>query len=221
MRNEPKSALGGNKQNGLSAIWVILFVVLALILGAIGGYYYSKNKEGKTTTSTVTPTSTSTTTSDETASWKTYTNSKYGYSIKYPTNWAYREFPDTESGAGLRLTSTASDPANELITIDINARPVSQKSQTFSEYVKTAASSSIQGYDSLVSNTPVKTDSGLTGYETTWKVTTLGSQTETISLPITYFDAKNSSNDTVMVTLIDSKYLEIYNKMIVTFQLAE
>lgn len=36
---------------------------------------------------------------DENANWKTYTNSKYGYSIKYPGNWyAYREFDAGPTG---------------------------------------------------------------------------------------------------------------------------
>ncbi|MCL5794834.1 MAG: hypothetical protein M1338_00530 [Patescibacteria group bacterium] len=212
-----------HKQNGMGAIAVILVVIIALLLGALGGYYYFKNKDGKSTNSTVTttPTTTSSTSSSETASWKTYTNSTYGYAIKYPSDWAYREYPDTKSGAGFRLASTTSDPANELITIDLNARPAAQKTQSFAEYVKTAASASIQGYGDLVSNAPIKTTSGLTGYETTWKVTSMTTQKTETSLPITYFDSKDSNNDTINVTLVDSKYLDTYNKMLPTFQLTK
>ena len=43
--------------------------------------------------STVTPTPTS----DLTANWKTYTNTEYGYSIKYPPNWIYEE--ETREGS--------------------------------------------------------------------------------------------------------------------------
>ena len=35
------------------------------------------------------------TTSNETAGWKTYTNARYGYSIKYPSDWWYKDYSDS------------------------------------------------------------------------------------------------------------------------------
>ena len=63
----------------------IIIVVLIIII-AIGGYFALKTKQQPVQTSVITqttPTSTSNTT-DETANWKTYTNVKYSYEIKYP-----------------------------------------------------------------------------------------------------------------------------------------
>ncbi|KKR80851.1 MAG: hypothetical protein UU73_C0002G0164 [Candidatus Daviesbacteria bacterium GW2011_GWA1_41_61] len=37
------------------------------------------------------------------ANWKTYTNSKYGFSLKYPTSWTLTEFTNIESGSIYRV----------------------------------------------------------------------------------------------------------------------
>jgi len=87
---------------------IVLPVVLAVLLSGVmfGGLgYYLANSQNAAETTTVTPTYTTQTTvttqptivtttstptstiaTDETASWKTYSNTKYSYSIKYPTN---------------------------------------------------------------------------------------------------------------------------------------
>lgn len=89
----------------MKSFWKITFTVL--ITGAIVGgstYYYinSKAKQDKnelqaqiddlnvkltTTEQSLTDAQTAATVAGETADWKTYTNSRYGYSIKYPENW--------------------------------------------------------------------------------------------------------------------------------------
>lgn len=68
-------------------------VIVALILVVVGIVSMSKKKTGSTTTipaatNSVTPNI------DETADWKTYTNTKYGYSFKYPNSWNFMESPD-------------------------------------------------------------------------------------------------------------------------------
>lgn len=73
-------------QKGFTPIIIILGIVL--ILGIVGGvYYFGKNfvkvpvsKPQVLVSSTPQPTQI-----NETASWKTYTNNQYGYSIKYPS----------------------------------------------------------------------------------------------------------------------------------------
>ena len=95
----------------------------------------------------------------------------------------------------------------------------------FEQYVKTSAIQEIQGYESLVSIYKVTTSSGLIGYKTTWNYTTIvdigKSNGPKLSLPITYFDTKDSDGDTVKITLSDSKYISIYNGILSTFKLTK
>lgn len=72
------------KQKGFAT--PILILVALLILGGLSGaYFLGKSSAPKTPVqSTVTPKSQPTQTADETANWKTYTNTKYGFSFKYP-----------------------------------------------------------------------------------------------------------------------------------------
>jgi len=66
---------------------IILFVILGLLVA--GGLVYAGMNIGKKQTPTVVvpPVIEPTPTPDPTADWKTYTNSEYGYSIKYPTSF--------------------------------------------------------------------------------------------------------------------------------------
>ena len=85
----------------------VLLVVL-LIAVAIGGYLlytnYSNNRSKVTTSVVQQTTQPSPSPSDETANWKTYTNTKYGFSFKYPSNLVVAE-QDT-----IQLTNEASMP---------------------------------------------------------------------------------------------------------------
>lgn len=102
-------------QKGFAPILIILGIVL--LLGAVGGAYYFGQSSVKPSTSvsqtpvsnsqtsisptqspaktTISPTPTSVpTVVDETVSWKTYVNTKYGFSFKYPQGFE----TDTASG---------------------------------------------------------------------------------------------------------------------------
>lgn len=58
---------------------------VVLLIAIVGGtYLLGTKKNNSKTISQVTPTVTPTPTTDPAANWKTYTNTKYGYSIKYP-----------------------------------------------------------------------------------------------------------------------------------------
>lgn len=74
-------------QKGQLGIFVLLGVIL--IFGVVSGAFYlgrvstpQSQPQNSITTSQTTPTSTPVT--DETANWKTYTNSQYNFSLKYP-----------------------------------------------------------------------------------------------------------------------------------------
>lgn len=89
---------------------IIAFVVLVILaLLTFGGIYwylssdqfsvdtknYTNYKKGSSGTN---PTSSGSTKTDETAGWKTFTGS-CGYSIKYPTNWVYKDYSTLPNGA--------------------------------------------------------------------------------------------------------------------------
>lgn len=63
---------------------IILVVVIVVIAGAVG--YFAVRKSGLTVhqppTSTFVPIP-----KDETVSWKTFTNSQYGFVVRYPADW--------------------------------------------------------------------------------------------------------------------------------------
>lgn len=84
----------------------ILLVILVAIAFGGAGYIYGRNGvtlvdtngvdllTATAVTSTVPSTSATigiTTTADVAASWKTYTNSDYGFTFKYPINWEVRD----------------------------------------------------------------------------------------------------------------------------------
>ena len=96
--------------------------------------------------------------------WQTYTNTKFGYQVKYPGDWSMREFPDTQTGAGFQPQSSPKDIASECITVDARGTAANEYNTTFSDYVKKAAVVEIQNYEKLNSIKTVKTASGLVGY---------------------------------------------------------
>lgn len=98
-KQEDQQPATDNKPSALVPIFLSA-LISALVFG--GGAYYlgftQGKKEATHTTSTAEPTTTATLvpatslpsaslTPDEIAKWKTYTNSKYSYSVKYPTDW--------------------------------------------------------------------------------------------------------------------------------------
>lgn len=56
---------------------------------------------------------------DETVGWKTYTNTKYRYSINYPSNWTLNEKSDYQALA-LTTTTISSPDGNSLVDVWIN-----------------------------------------------------------------------------------------------------
>ena len=154
------------------------------------------------------------------SNWKTYSNTKYGYAISYPPNWVYREFPNSKDGAGFRLESEPNDLTYEHVSIIYSARGSDDINIPFDTYVKQAATREIQDYLSLVSISEVKTSSNIIGYKTTWNVQEMGqpSSKTYISLPITYFDTKDSYGGTIQISLEDTNYIDLYNQIISTFK---
>lgn len=159
--------------------------------------------------------------------WQTYINEKFGYSVNYPNSWTFREFPDTKMGAGFRPLSSPEDIASECVNVDARGTAENEYNTPFDEYVKRAAAVEIQGFEKLNSIKPIRTASGLTGYETTWIYKNITGQ-ERISLPITYFEHKKTIQETfgplkfktVQITLNDISCEGIYNQMLSTFKVS-
>lgn len=70
--------------------WKVGVLVVGVLLAgsiAYAGYQYSQKQTPSVAQPTPTPVVVATPTPDLTANWKTYTDTKYGYSIKYPQGW--------------------------------------------------------------------------------------------------------------------------------------
>lgn len=83
-----------NKQKGLAPILIIILIALA-----VGGYLFIQKQPKPVSTSQPSP---SPIASDEIATWKTYTNNKYGYSVKYPGD-KFVSCENITEDTGLRL----------------------------------------------------------------------------------------------------------------------
>ncbi|MCL4389870.1 MAG: hypothetical protein M1484_00815 [Patescibacteria group bacterium] len=136
-------------------ILVIIVAILALVLLAGGGYFYWRSRSQP----------------QPEATWKTYTNTKFHYTIDYPAAWSAREYPDSQDGASFSHEGT------QAVTIDAGPKISNYATEPFEDYVKVAGSIEIQNYGKLSSLKPVTTMAGPVGYETTWGQ----------SLPIAYF----------------------------------
>lgn len=156
----------------------------------------------------------------------TYRNEKFGYSVDYPGNWTFREFPDTRTGAGFRPVSSPEDVASECVAVDARGTAENEYDTPFDAYVKKAAIVEIQGFEKLNSIEPVTTAGGLTGYRTTWVYRDMRGQ-EAVSLPITYFDDRQTAQTeygelkykTVQISLNGKECEATYDRMLFTFKL--
>ena len=115
---------------GKTMTWLLLAAAIAII-GLLGVYYWDTMQELDNTslpswvpvhhvTPTPTTTVTPTTTTDATTGWKTYTNSTYGFSIKYPSSWTVKDTIQ-KSGSAIPATNYLSvKKGNTKIRIIVN-----------------------------------------------------------------------------------------------------
>jgi len=150
------------------------------------------------------------------ATFKTYANTKYAYSIQFPADWYSSEFTQ-KTGAAFALSSTSiSSGAND---IKINAiAKIDTANLSFADYVKVAGINEFK-YTKLASIKPIATTSGLVGYETTW--TTQTANTTSTSLPITYFEIPSDKTATIEVFLNKEADLSTYEQMLLTFEISK
>ncbi len=98
-------------QKGFAPILIILLIALA-----VGGYSIYSNYLNNQTKPTPQPTTHSTpqpspSPADEIANWKTYTNTKYGFSLKYPPTYIL-----LDSGVGTPCIVSSQDKLNNSLS---------------------------------------------------------------------------------------------------------
>ncbi len=208
--------------------WILAVIVL-LVLLAVGGvavYFLNNSSTTKTknTQNAVGPTTFPSATPSQAVNWKTYTNTKHGFSIDYPSNWDFRESPDSKNGAGFNPLDKPGYPdKSDSITISAGQKMGGYDDKSLEEYAKVAGME-IQNYNDLASLKRVTTVEGIVGYQTTWMVqpmSVMGQPStggETESLPIAYFELPNSKTLLVRVTLNREEDLVTYEKMLTSLK---
>ncbi|MEK7558940.1 MAG: PsbP-related protein [Patescibacteria group bacterium] len=121
---------------------LIILIVIFLIIFAGGGTYLALNFKSEPTPPFVGGSPIKSPESDPTATWKTYTNTTYGFSFKYPKAWYTQEVPGWSTpGASISFyqngaTPTenyADTPTNTLLNVQL-----SKNTQTNEQFRNTA-----------------------------------------------------------------------------------
>jgi len=115
-------------EKSIRPFMVILIILLSIVISSGGTYLFVDNESSKEESNlqsqindlekqlTILKNSSVT---DETANWKTYTNTKYGFSFKYPKEWESTKKEETKEtslgtmGNELVLKVTFSDPSQK------------------------------------------------------------------------------------------------------------
>lgn len=194
---------------------IIPILILLVVAGIVAVLFIFGKDKLSSFIKIGTPVPSATSPSNTISNWKTYVSKTGNTSIKYPPDWAYREY---ETGVAFYVAASGDKVGSEPITMGINNKALDDINLPFAEYAKVAAIHEIQNYLSLSSITPVTTLSGITGYSTTWKVAPMPGTGGTVgdSLPITYFPIPNLNSSDIQVSIGNKEFLSIYNEMIKT-----
>jgi hypothetical protein len=96
---------------------ILIVAIVSMAIGAVGFWAYERYLVKGPIAQNTLPSPTPMATADPTTNWKTYTNSKYNYSLKYPDSWSITEiFAGSEIGkpASSMSTSIAISPSDKL-----------------------------------------------------------------------------------------------------------
>ncbi len=112
----------------------MLIVILVAIIVGIGGYFVYSNYSDNRTKTVIQQTLPLLPTSDTTVNWKTYTDIKRGFSLRYPPNWEVKN--SDPNFANLRLIITKKNeqtfPMDTFnIDLSIEIKPLDQTLETF------------------------------------------------------------------------------------------
>lgn len=141
-----------------------------------------------------------------------YVSKLASFSYLMPEGWQVEEKPEAD------YAIIRNQAGKNIISIRVMEKPESLVELPFDQYATQAAKNEIQGYESLESIEQITTESGLTGYKTTWKIKFLGGE-EFISNPITYFEHPLNQKDSIQITLESADYASEYNLLINSFRI--
>ncbi|MSU60741.1 MAG: hypothetical protein EXS52_02380 [Candidatus Staskawiczbacteria bacterium] len=151
--------------------------------------------------------------------WKVYENEAYGYQIKYPPSWIFREYPDTKTGAGFRPSDAPDEIAYEFVNINGGDRGSKYCDIPFSEYVKTAFAKEVGSVNqTLNSIEEVDNVNQVKMYKTTWNSIAPATGKKIIVGPITYFGSGKKDCKSYQAVLDSNDYTDVYEQMISTFK---
>lgn len=137
--NQPTAVPVSPTPKPKSKLPLVLVVIVLLVMVGVGGIVLGKYLSGSKTSETVQPvvtvtTTTPTPTADPTANWKTYTNAKYNFSVKYPDSWFSNDCGFTDT---VLLLNPKGKPVCETEPYDsiiFNMKPVYVESYTAPDY---------------------------------------------------------------------------------------
>ena len=97
--------------------------VLVLVGAVFGVYKYVQNQIPlEESTPTPLPAEVSTEEGDPTADWQTYTNTEYGYLIKYPSDWKIEELPTEGGGMAFPYIRSVLTSLDQQKSVEANQR---------------------------------------------------------------------------------------------------
>jgi len=222
--NDPKGFLRGG---GIDK-WKILAGILGILVfaGAVfGAYKLGQRQIQFTPHPTPTPTVTTTPTPDPTADWETYTNTKYGYLIKYPEGWYLSEAGDISEAADFLDVKKAPQ--------DITPHDIKVRVHTIKEVGPQWVS--VKAFFDEIYNKPIGTISGpkgrttkvanitISGYKAVKQIEeTFPIETEAFYSTVVYV-LKESNTVIKVYTMASSKseesvFIDTFNLMLSTFR---
>ncbi|MCX6722607.1 MAG: hypothetical protein NT094_00890 [Candidatus Staskawiczbacteria bacterium] len=200
----------------------IILVTIVVIFAVILGYFWiisainNLDKIGKNVSQIKLPelqtpgvkTPSAQTQNNQITDWKTYTNTKYSFEIKYPSDWTFREY---DSGVALSPKGKITEQGS--INVGFYKRSSEYCKISFDDYVKIAGPSEIQNYESVNTINGGTNQNGIEAYEITWNYNDMQGHGK-ISLPITYFNTKPELCGDIEAFSNDNNYSDIYDNII-------
>ncbi|MFA6353918.1 MAG: hypothetical protein WCW93_03220 [Candidatus Paceibacterota bacterium] len=106
-----------NNQKGFVGMGIIIAIIAVLAIGGVAYYVGTKNNPAlqnvpENNSQSQIDNNASTSTIDKTANWKTYTNTKYGFEVKYPENYSII-YTSGDSHITFRSNGSCQSPVSE------------------------------------------------------------------------------------------------------------